>query len=592
MLKKPLIGLSILAVVLLILGSLGNVVGYQAVKTSQQTLIKERYDQKELLFQTILDLAKNKEIQQIIHKSPMIKGKTLYTDAKLSKPITKQQLRQMFVIGLLLSKIISKSTIQSAIQAHQLITSEMQQKIEDVIENDDIVKKDITQLLNSDFDCENKNATRLWTFPIICTLMSPLYSVGMLMLFFGLKMNAPLCFTIGAILMVSIEYLSEILQCWWILQNDFPYISDISPADGEKNVLLNLTELSFRLTDREGDLMSYKVTTSPYIGEGSGTLVPNGTYTIPIHGLKNSTKYSWKLYLYEGDDSGTPLAPTFTFKTAPIAPVISNPIPKHNAPYVPIYTSNVSFNLTDYQGDMMNWTIETQPYIGSGAVNSVGNGRFNVDINDLEYEKKYTWFVNVTDGTYWTRKTYVFTTTSEGLMVFEPIADTYVTDNNPNSKLWQNIEMRLSKKDSSIPSCWDSRGLVLFDLSDIPAGSKIISSNLSLFYFEYHNINPVDREITCHRILEYWDEKEVSFNTMPNSNPVECASTFVPANFGWVDWNVTYEVYDFIDGGVENYGWMIRDYKDSVWQYSHHYYYSSNANNNFPPRLFVWFNPP
>jgi hypothetical protein len=115
----------------------------------------------------------------------MIKEKTLYTNAKHSKPITKEQLRQMYVIGLLLSKIFSKSTIQSTIQAHQLITFEIQQKIEDVIENDSIVKEDITQLLNSDCDCENKDATRLWAFPIICPLMIPLYSIGMLMLFLG-----------------------------------------------------------------------------------------------------------------------------------------------------------------------------------------------------------------------------------------------------------------------------------------------------------------------------------------------------------------------------------------------------------------------
>jgi len=89
--KKPLIGFSILAVVLLILGSLGNVVGYQTVKTSQPNLIKERNNQKELLFQTVLDLANNKEIQQIIQKSPRMNEQSLYTDAKLPKTITKQK---------------------------------------------------------------------------------------------------------------------------------------------------------------------------------------------------------------------------------------------------------------------------------------------------------------------------------------------------------------------------------------------------------------------------------------------------------------------------------------------------------------------
>ncbi len=62
--KKPLIGVSICAVVLLVLGSLSNVVGYQSVQTSQQNVIKERINQRELLFQTIVDIANNNEIQQ------------------------------------------------------------------------------------------------------------------------------------------------------------------------------------------------------------------------------------------------------------------------------------------------------------------------------------------------------------------------------------------------------------------------------------------------------------------------------------------------------------------------------------------------
>ena len=72
--KKPLIVVSICAVVLLVLGSLSNVVGYQSVQSSQQNIIKERINQRELLFQTIVDIANNKEIQRIILKSQMSRG--------------------------------------------------------------------------------------------------------------------------------------------------------------------------------------------------------------------------------------------------------------------------------------------------------------------------------------------------------------------------------------------------------------------------------------------------------------------------------------------------------------------------------------
>ena len=107
--KKPLIGVSILAVVLLVLGSLSNVVGYQSVQTSQQNVIKERINQRELLFQTIVDIANNKEIQRIILKSQMSRG--IFPTSELPV-ITKNQIRQIYFIGLILSKCISKTRMQ------------------------------------------------------------------------------------------------------------------------------------------------------------------------------------------------------------------------------------------------------------------------------------------------------------------------------------------------------------------------------------------------------------------------------------------------------------------------------------------------
>lgn len=50
MYKKFLIGISICAVVLLILDSLSNVLGYQTVQSSKQNMINNKINQKELLF--------------------------------------------------------------------------------------------------------------------------------------------------------------------------------------------------------------------------------------------------------------------------------------------------------------------------------------------------------------------------------------------------------------------------------------------------------------------------------------------------------------------------------------------------------------
>jgi hypothetical protein len=582
--KWFVIGISIIAAILLALTSLTNVIGYQTVQSSHQQIKKEAVNQRELLFQTICDIVNNKEIQRIILTSQMSRGMFLGSEIPV---ITKNQLKRMYFIGLILSKSISITRIQSLVRAHQFITLALQQEINAVIEKNPIIKDEITQLYNSDCGCEK---SLKWGFPIICTTLVVMMGVVLFFWLLLVLLLSPPPSAIDELLDLLVLMLGPLpalyqrFDCPIPEGNHFPAISDISPANGEQNVSLSLTELSFRLTDGDGDLMSYKVTTSPDIGGGSATLLPNGTYTIPIHGLLNSTRYSWELYLWEGDDSGTPLAPTYTFTTAPLAPYIWNPSPRHNAQYLPITQSKLSFDLNDFQGDLMNWTVETQPDIGSGAATGVSDGQYSVAISGLGYDKKYTWFVNATDGIYWTRKTYNFTTTYEGLTVLEPSADTMVYSYEPNVNWGDMFFIETYNNNRSM-------GLVFFNLSGIPTGSIITFANLSLFYYEYSLEIPTGREITCHRILEHWDEMTVTFNTMPDFDPVECANMIVPGSYTWVDWNVTTEVNDFINGGDMNYGWMLRDNKPYSSHNINEYYNSSNAANHHP-RLFIWFNIP
>jgi hypothetical protein len=371
--------------------------------------------------------------------------------------------------------------------------------------------------------------------------------------------------------------------------NRAPEISDVYPANGAQNVSLTLSELQFQIQDADSDLMSYSVTTTPSIGEGSGILKPDGIYTIPIHGLESSTKYTWNVEVSDNQDT---TVQEFTFTTVMMAPYVSDPLPKNNAQYVPIWTQNLFFDLKDYQGDLMNWTVETQPNIGFGNAYNVGDGRYNITITGLEYYTNYTWFVNATDGTYWTRRTYTFTTTPEGILIFEPSADTFVGEYSPNVNHGGDGHMLVSDKYGHT-SNYDARGMVYFDLSEIPSGSTILSAILSLYYYRYDDTDPIGREITCHRILESWDEMNVTYNTVPTSDPVECSSTILPGYFTWVNWNVTSEVDDFINSGDDNYGWMIRDYKAPWGSFNipQQYYYTSNA-VDLSPKLLIEINLP
>ncbi|HUT00344.1 MAG TPA: hypothetical protein VMY59_08515 [Candidatus Thermoplasmatota archaeon] len=208
--KYPLIGVCIIAVVLLVLGSLSNVVGYQTVQTSQQNLIKERINQRELLFQTIIDIANNKEIQRIILESQMSRGIFPVSEIPV---LTKNQLKQLYFIGLILSKFISKSKMQSMVRQYQLINPVTQQEISAVIEKDATLNGEITQLQNSECDCENESTIDSH-FPIICSILFQFGYLGNILYW---KNDASLLNFMGMIIFTISVFFAFILTCSWIL---------------------------------------------------------------------------------------------------------------------------------------------------------------------------------------------------------------------------------------------------------------------------------------------------------------------------------------------------------------------------------------
>jgi hypothetical protein len=102
--------------------------------------------------------------------------------------------------------------------------------------------------------------------------------------------------------------------------------------------------------------------------------------------------------------------PVYVPPPGPQEPRITEIQPDDGATNVPVTLSQLSFKLTDYQSDPMNYTVTTYPNIGSVSGINIPNRKITVPVSGLTYSTTYSWTVTATDGTNTKTKTFTFTT--------------------------------------------------------------------------------------------------------------------------------------------------------------------------------------
>jgi len=101
------------------------------------------------------------------------------------------------------------------------------------------------------------------------------------------------------------------------------------------------------------------------------------------------------------------LVSVFSLTVGVDALVVDDPIPRAGR-WVTMYTTNLSVVITD--DGLFDYTIETDPDIGSISVNNAVSGTKFVVVSNLGFKIFYTWYINATDGISWDNKSYSFTT--------------------------------------------------------------------------------------------------------------------------------------------------------------------------------------
>ena len=122
------------------------------------------------------------------------------------------------------------------------------------------------------------------------------------------------------------------------------------------------------------------------------------------------TLYYWRVYANDGTIN---ISRIFSFTTYQNEPVISSNLPVDGAIDI-IANTTLSVTVFDYQGHDMNFTWRSNSsgsWVDLGYNLSVNNGTYSQRfINSTEYNTKYWWSVNISDGSVWTNETYSFTT--------------------------------------------------------------------------------------------------------------------------------------------------------------------------------------
>ncbi len=126
-----------------------------------------------------------------------------------------------------------------------------------------------------------------------------------------------------------------------------PLVSDPLPVDGDNWVPLNLTKLSFKLEDLQGDLMDYTIETVPDIGAGSGNGVGNGIYSVEIGSLEHISDYIWYVNVTDGEHW---TGEVYDFKTQPL--MVFDPFDESW-----MYRKQVVINHSQVIGDLENFPI-------------------------------------------------------------------------------------------------------------------------------------------------------------------------------------------------------------------------------------------
>ena len=135
-----------------------------------------------------------------------------------------------------------------------------------------------------------------------------------------------------------------------------------------------------------------------------------------------------------------------------------------------------------------------------------------------------------------------------------------------------------SKENMGVGQRDTKRIVIRFDLTSIPPDAIISSAELQLCLAEDYYFDQ-KRVIYAHRITGFWKDKEVTWNQRVDKGnwrvaggdfdwEIESAKAFMGRTYGWVSWDVTRTIKNWLKGEYVNFGFLLKEQNcdnEAIW---------------------------
>ena len=137
------------------------------------------------------------------------------------------------------------------------------------------------------------------------------------------------------------------------------------------------------------------------------------------------------------------------------------------------------------------------------------------------------------------------------------------------------------------------RGILDFDLSQIPTNSMITEAKLSLYYFVNtgYTQQTGENEMLIQRVTQDWSETAITWNNKPSTTEVnqQTITRSTSNTQDYLDLNVTALVQDMVDSSSNSYGFMLKMLNEVTFK-GLTFASSEHPDTNLHPKLEITYN--